>query len=85
MLDKAEAGIWEDVISLEAERREQMNAYFSAEESPPDAIAAMKVGIETIQKLDAQLMQLGQTQKKELSRVLQEFGQGKKAIQAYSH
>lgn len=53
MLDKAEAGIWEDVISLEAERREQMNAYFSAEESPPDAIAAIKVGIETIQKLDA--------------------------------
>lgn len=85
MLDKAEAGIWEDVISLESERRKQMDTYFSTEKNRSDDIAAIRVGIETIQKLDEQLMLLGRNQKKELSQALQELGQGKKAVQAYSH
>lgn len=85
MLEKAEAGIWEDVISLEAERRQKMDAYFSADAEILDDTAAIKVGIETIQKLDDKLIQLGQNQKKELFQVLQEFDQGKKAVQAYSH
>ncbi len=85
MLDKAEAGLWEDVISLEAERSKKIEAYFSPDANSSYDIAAVRVGIETLQILNDQLMQLGQEQKKELSQVLQEFGQGKKAIQAYSH
>jgi len=85
MLDKAEAGLWEDVISLEAERSKQVEAYFSSDTNSLDDIAAVRVGIETIQILNDQLMQLGHQQKKELSQALQELGQGKKAVSAYSH
>jgi len=85
MLDKAELGIWEDVIALENERSELMNAYFSQEKKYFDDVAVIRVGIETIQLMDEQLMQLGRLQKKELSQALQELGQGKKAVNAYSH
>jgi len=85
MLDKAELGIWEDVIALENERSELMNAYFSQEKKYFDDVTAIRVGIETIQLIDEQLMQLGRQQKKELSQALQELGQGKKAVNAYSH
>ena len=85
MLDKAEVGLWDDVISLEAERSKQIEAYFSPDANSLDDIAAVRVGIETIQILNDQLMQLGQLQKKELSQALQELGQGKKAVNAYSH
>jgi len=85
MLDKAELGIWEDVIALENERSELMNAYFSQEKEYFDDVLAIRVGIEAIQLIDGQLMQLGHKQKKELSQALQELGQGKKAVNAYSH
>jgi len=86
MLSKAESGDWEDVIALENERSVLMNAYFSQEEEKySDDVTAIRVGIETIQLMDEQLMQLGNLQKKELSQALQELGQGKKAVNAYSH
>ena len=85
MLDKAELGIWEDVIALENERSELMNAYFSQEKEYFDDVLAIRVGIETVQLMNEQLMQLGRQQKKELSQALQELGQGKKAVNAYSH
>jgi len=85
MLDKAEAALWDDVISLEAERSKKIEAYFSPDASSSDDTAAVRVGIETIQILNDQLMQLGHQQKKELSQALQELGQGKKAVNAYSH
>jgi len=85
MLDKAELGIWEDVIALENERSELMNAYFSQEKEYFDDVVAIRVGIETVQLMNEQLMQLGRQQKKELSQALQELGQGKKAVNAYSH
>jgi len=85
MVGKAELGIWEDVIALESERSALMNAYFSQKKEYFDDVAAIRVGIETIQLMDEQLVQLGQLQKKELSQALQELGQGKKAVDAYSH
>jgi len=74
------------VIALESERSVLMNAYFSQEEEKYfDDVTAIRVGIETIQLMDERLMQLGNLQKKELSQALQELGQGKKAVNAYSH
>jgi len=85
MLDKAELGIWEDVIALENERSVLMHTYFSQEKKYFDDVVVIREGIEVIQLMDEKLMQLGQLQKKELSQALQELGQGKKAVNAYSH
>ncbi|MCK4841121.1 MAG: flagellar protein FliT [Methylococcales bacterium] len=82
MLEKAQTGEWDDVKELENERRVLLEQFFDADELT-DEVATIQIGIQTIQQLDRRLMDLGQQKKIELSKLLQGFNQGKKAVKAY--
>lgn len=84
MLELAKSGLWEEVIATENRRRNVLNDFFSDQAKLVDDAAAISVGIQTIIELDKQVMALGADKKDELALMLQNLGQGKKAVKAYS-
>lgn len=84
MLEQAKSGLWEDVIATENKRRDVLNKFFSDQARLVDDAAAISVGIQTIIELDKEVMALGVGKKDELALILQNLGQGKKAVKAYS-
>ena len=85
MVEKARTDCWDDVITLESERRILLEQYFANDVKLKDDVAAVQVGIQTIRDLDQQLVGLGQKKKKELASAIRDFGLGKKAVKAYSN
>ncbi len=84
MLEQAKSGLWEDVIATENERRNFLDKFLSDQAKLVDNAAAISVGIQTIIELDKEVMALGVDKKEELALILQNLGQGKKAVKAYS-
>jgi Flagellar protein FliT len=84
MLEKAQNELWDDVIVLEGKRRELLRLFFlgsSVQQEYADAAAA---GIELILSIDRDLMELGVLKRFDIAQALQEMGQGKKAVKAYT-
>lgn len=82
MLAKAEAELWDDVIVLEAERR-QLIAQFFLEPIQQD-VEVVAAGIQSILAMDEKLMELGALKRFDILQLLQNLDQGKKAVKAYT-
>ena len=83
MLQKAKDGLWDDVMALEAERDSLIRLFFS-EPVPQDDAGSVAEGIHTILAIDKEIMELGAVKRFDLLQTLQEMGQGKKAVKAYT-
>jgi hypothetical protein len=83
MLEKAQSSAWDEVIELEAKRRDLISAFFL---TPIQTELAPTVaeGIQLIQAMDRDTAKLGLAEKLEAGQALQQMGQGRKAVKAYS-
>lgn len=83
MLDKAKAGLWEEVMTWEAQRSELISAFFQQPLEPPEA-SALADGLRELARMDNEIIAMGEVKRAELGEALQKMDQGKKAIKAYS-
>jgi hypothetical protein len=82
MLAKAEAQLWDDVIVLEAERRQLITQFFlDPIRQDAEVVAA---GIQSILAMDEKLIELGALKRFDTLQLLQNLDQGKKAVKAYT-
>jgi Flagellar protein FliT len=83
MLTKAQAEQWDDVVALEAERRDLIKHFFSeqVDQAQAEVVAS---GIKAILAIDEKLMELGALRRFDIMHVLQDMDQGKKAVKAYT-
>ncbi len=83
MLEHAQSSSWDEVITLEAERGELISAFFL---SPiqSELTATVSEGIRLMMAIDQDIMALGRIEKNDAEQFLQQLGQGKKALKAYS-
>lgn len=82
MLEKAQEESWDDVVVLEAERSELIEAFF-LEPVQQEYAEAVEAGIRSIIAIDIDIMELGKLKKLDLVDILQKMEQGKKAVLAY--
>jgi hypothetical protein len=83
MLENAQSSAWDEVIELEAKRRELIAAFFL---SPiqPELAPAVAEGIQLILAMDRDSAKLGLAEKLEAGQALRQMEQGRKAVKAYS-
>lgn len=83
MLEQAENAAWDEVSTLEANRRELLEAFFL---EPVQAGIQPDVSevVRSILAIDQIILELGQAEKLELEESLMQIDRGKKAIKAYS-
>lgn len=83
MLEKAREESWDDVVVLEAERGLLIGQFFlgQIEQADADTVAA---GIQSILSIDSDIAELGVLKRFDLAQTLQNMGQGKKAVKAYT-
>lgn len=83
MQEQAQSESWDEVIRLEAIRREQISAFFK---TPVEIEKAGPVseGIQLIMAIDHDILALGCAEKLQLERALRQMMEGKKAVKAYS-
>lgn len=83
MLEKAREKSWDDVIVLEAERSKQIRLFF-LERVQQEHVAAVKAAAELMISMDNEITELGELKRLDLAQALQNLGQGKKAVKAYT-
>ncbi|NOU22546.1 MAG: flagellar protein FliT [Methyloglobulus sp.] len=83
MLEKAREKSWDDVIVLEAERSKQLRLFF-LERVQQEHVAAVKAAAELMISMDNEITELGELKRLDLAQALQNLGQGKKAVKAYT-
>jgi hypothetical protein len=83
MLVKAQDGLWDDVIVLEAQRQGSMKQFFAepVHQAHAEAVAA---GIKTILALDEKITELAELKRFDTLQLLQTLEQGRKAVKAYA-
>lgn len=83
MLAKAQDGLWNDVIFMEAQRRDLIRLFFSepVHQAHAEVVAA---GIKIILSIDEKITELGEIKRFDILQVLQTMEQGKKAVKAYT-
>ncbi|MDH5230114.1 MAG: flagellar protein FliT [Gammaproteobacteria bacterium] len=73
---------FDNLVELEAQRRELINTLFS-EEIPPNKIQAIKEFIEDLMQSDKKLLELAKELKEEASDQLSSLDSGTQAVQQY--
>jgi Flagellar protein FliT len=83
MLGKAREELWEDVVTLEVQRRELLKLFFSEaiQQEYSESVAA---GIELILSIDSDLTELGALKRFDIAQALKAMDQDKTAINAYT-
>ncbi|EIC29501.1 MULTISPECIES: flagellar protein FliT [Methylomicrobium] len=82
MLEKAQASLWDEVIALEAGRRERISAFFLTPVEP-ELASPVAESIRNILAMDYEIATLGLAEKQEAGLALRQMEQGKKAVKAY--
>jgi hypothetical protein len=82
MLEQARSALWDEVSSLEEQRRELLHAFFM-KPIQNELAGTVSEGIKSILAIDKDIMALGSGEKHELEQILRQIDQGKKAIKAY--
>jgi hypothetical protein len=83
MLEKAQSSAWDEVIELEAKRRDLISAFFLTPIQTESAPTVAE-GIQLILAMDRDTAKLGQTEKLDAGQALRQMEQGRKAVKAYS-
>jgi hypothetical protein len=83
MLEKAQASLWDEVVEMEAERRELISAFF-LDPVLPEIASPVGEGIRLILAMDSQIEALGLAEKEAMGQALRQMEHGKKAVKAYS-
>ncbi len=82
MLENARLHNWDEVTSIEMERKQLMSDFFSH----PMKLQKVRLvdGIRQILEKDREIVRLGSAKREELQTALQKFQRGKDAVEAYS-
>jgi hypothetical protein len=83
MLEKAQSSAWDEVIELEAERRDLIAAFFLTP-IQPELAPTVAEGIQLILAIDRESAKLGLAEKLDAGQALRQMEQGRKAVKAYS-
>lgn len=83
MLEKAQSSAWDEVIELEAKRRDLIVAFFLTP-IRPELAPAVAEGIQLILAVDREIAKLGLAEKLDAGQALRQMEQGRKAVKAYS-
>lgn len=82
MVAKAERGEWEDVMRMQAERQQRLEAYFAAV-VPAELAEQVAAGIREILDLDRRVVALGRQGMDQLSGAMNGLRAGRRAQKAY--
>lgn len=83
MLVVANQQDWEQLTSMEAQRKQQLAQFFTTAVSPDEALW-IKTGIERILSIDEQLIRLSETAKQEIADSRNNMAKSQNAANAYS-
>lgn len=83
MLAKAQAGEWAQVMRMELERQERVQAFFAIE-VPEEENERVAQAIREILEMDRRMIDLGHQGQDALSRKINDLQAGRRAKQAYS-
>jgi len=78
----ASRGEWDEVVKLEGERRELIQACFTPDASFEDPQATVQQ-IQKIMDIDARVMELGGKARTEAAQALSDIQRGRQAVSAY--
>jgi thiamine pyrophosphate-dependent acetolactate synthase large subunit-like protein len=82
IFELAARGEWEEVVKLESDRRELMQACFAPDASFDDPQVAAQQ-IQEIMDIDARVMELGGKARTEAAQALSDIQRGRQAVSAY--